>query len=131
MHPDAYADTMETFGDKVATAVTTVHDSWTNGGTVLHCTAGRDRTGLVLGLLLQLPDIPGDQQTGTNMSGSMPPVLMASTNTTAQARCHTLMSRITSCRIRKGTADRLSSYRRFLKQWPGDRVAELLDRHGL
>ena len=59
MHPDAYTDTMETFGERVALAIGTVRDSWLDGGTVLHCTAGRDRTGLVLGLLLQLPDIPG------------------------------------------------------------------------
>src|SRR5699024_661254 len=58
-HADTYHDTMDTFGDRVACAIQMVLGSWKTGGTVLHCTAGRDRTGLVVGLLLQLPDIPG------------------------------------------------------------------------
>ncbi|WP_043058841.1 tyrosine-protein phosphatase [Enteractinococcus helveticum] len=132
MHPGAYADTMETFGDRVATAITTVRDSWTDGGTVLHCTAGRDRTGLVLGLLLQLPDIPGGPADwaehervyasgayGINEHHRTSPVP------------HPYESYLPPADFEKELADRLSSYRRFLRQWPGDRVAELLDRHGL
>lgn len=129
MHPDAYQDTMDTFGDRVANAITSVLDSWKQGGTVLHCTAGRDRTSLVLGLILQLPDIPGgpadweEQQSfyasgahGINEHHRTSPVP------------HPYEWYLEPAAFERELADRLASYRRFLQEWPGDRVLELLAR---
>lgn len=130
MHPDAYPDTMETFGPRVAGAIHHVLDAWKTGGVVLHCTAGRDRTGLVLGLLLQLPNIPGGSATwqeqaqvyasgayGINEHHRVHPIP------------HPYESYLPPEEFRTQLQDRLNSYQRFLDQWPGDRVIELLNQY--
>ncbi len=129
MHPDAYHDTMETFGDRVATAITTLREAWADGGTVLHCTAGRDRTGLVLGLLLQLPDIPGgaadwDEQQRVYASGAYG----INEHHRTSPIPHPYESYLAPSEFHRELEGRLASYRKFLQEWPGDRVAELLAR---
>ncbi|WP_022869396.1 tyrosine-protein phosphatase [Yaniella halotolerans] len=130
MHPDAYQDTMDTFGDRVATAISTVLDAWQDGGTVLHCTAGRDRTGLVLGLVLQLPDIPGgaadwEEQQRVYASGAHG----INEHHRTSPVPHPYESYLKPDAFHRELADRLASYRKFLRQWPGERVLELLARN--
>lgn len=127
MHPDAYPDTMATFSTRVATAITTLRDAWLHSGTVLHCTAGRDRTGLVLGLLLQLDDIPGgaadwEEQERIYASGTHG----INEHHRTSPVPHPYESYLSPGEFQQELADRLSSYRRFLREWPADRVQELL-----
>lgn len=128
MHPDAYHDMMQTFGDRVAAALATVRDSWADGGTVLHCTAGRDRTGLILGLLLQLPDIPGgpadwEEHERVYASGAYG----INEHHRTSPIPHPYESYLPPAEFAKELTDRLASYRRFLREWPGQRVIDLLD----
>ncbi|WP_311477751.1 tyrosine-protein phosphatase [uncultured Gulosibacter sp.] len=51
MHTNQYRDYLRLFGDRVAAAVARVANA--GPGTVVCCSAGRDRTGLVTGLLLR------------------------------------------------------------------------------
>ena len=130
MHPDAYQDTMETFGDRVAAAMATVLDSWQAGGTVLHCTAGRDRTGLVLGLILQLPDIPGgaagwEEQANVYASGAHG----INEHHRVHPIPHPYESYLEPAAFQRELHDRLDSYQQFLRKWPAARVQELLERH--
>lgn len=130
MHPDAYHDTMETFGDRVATAISTVLESWQTGGTVLHCTAGRDRTGLVLGLILQLPDIPGgaadwEEQARVYASGAHG----INEHHRTSPIPHPYESYLEPAEFHRELEDRLTSYRKFLAEWPADRVHELLESY--
>lgn len=128
-HPDTYHDTMATFGGRVAGAIQMVLDSWEAGGTVLHCTAGRDRTGLVLGLLLQLPDIPGgaadwDEQENVYASGAHG----INEHHRTSPIPHPYESYLEPDAFERELSDRLASFHRFLLQWPGERVQELLAR---
>lgn len=128
-HPDTYQDTMDTFGDRVALAIRTVLDAWYEGGTVLHCTAGRDRTSLVIGLVLQLPDIPGgaaDWEEHERVYASGAYGINEHHRTSPVS--HPYESYLAPHEFERELADRLASYRRFLKEWPGDRVQELLWR---
>lgn len=130
MHPDTYHDTMETFGDRVAVAIHTVLDSWQTGGTVLHCTAGRDRTGLVLGLVLQLPDIPAgpadwEEQARVYASGAHG----INEHHRVHPIPHPYESYLEPHEFQRELKDRLDSYQRFLREWPGERVQALLERH--
>lgn len=127
MHPDAYPDTMATFGDRVASAINALRDAWASGGTVLHCTAGRDRTGLVMGLLLQLPDVPGgaadwEEHARIYASGAYGINEHHRTSRVPHPYESWLPEDVFADQLR----DRLASYRRFLGEWPADRVAALL-----
>lgn len=51
MHTDQYRDYLRLFGDRVAAAVGRIANA--GPGTVVCCSAGRDRTGLVTGILLR------------------------------------------------------------------------------
>lgn len=127
MHPDAYPDTMRTFGDRVATAITALRDAWGTGGAVLHCTAGRDRTGLVIGLMLQLPDVPGgpaDWEEHRRIYASGAHGINEHHRTSPVP--HPYESWLPPAEFSAELDDRLASYRRFLRDWPGDRVAALL-----
>ncbi|MGZ8688762.1 MAG: tyrosine-protein phosphatase [Gaiellaceae bacterium] len=53
---EMYITTFERHGDRVAAAVSAVADA--NGAVVVHCFAGKDRTGLVSALLLSLAGVP-------------------------------------------------------------------------
>jgi len=130
MHPDAYQDTMETFGDRVAGAIWTVLESWQAGGTVLHCTAGRDRTSLVLGLTLQLPDIPGgaadwEEHARVYASGAHG----INEHHRDHPIPHPYESYLEPDVFQQELKQRLESYQQFLRNWPGERVQELLQRH--
>ncbi|GAA2039064.1 hypothetical protein GCM10009720_19480 [Yaniella flava] len=128
MHPDAYHDTLATFGDRVAAAVSTLVDSWEAGGTVLHCTAGRDRTSLIMGLALQLPNIPGgaadwEEHKRVYASGAYG----INEHHRTSPIPHPYESYLEPEAFDRELADRLASYRTFLKEWPGERVQELLE----
>lgn len=47
-HPDGYATYLRLFGQRVASALLAVAEA--PGGVIVHCSAGRDRTGLVVAL---------------------------------------------------------------------------------
>lgn len=54
-----YAHTLERRGDRIAEAVTAVAEA--DGPVVVHCAAGKDRTGLVAALLLALAGVPDEE----------------------------------------------------------------------
>jgi len=56
---DAYLDILETFHANFARAITAVARA-PEGGVVVHCLVGRDRTGLVTALLLRLAGVEAD-----------------------------------------------------------------------
>lgn len=58
-HPAHYPDLLERYPDRIGTAMARTLAAIEAGGAVLHCSAGRDRTGLLTALLLQLPELPG------------------------------------------------------------------------
>jgi protein-tyrosine phosphatase len=68
-----YIDTLENSPDRVATAVAAVADTDHADGVVIHCLAGKDRTGIVSALLLGVADVPDEvvaadyAQSGPNM----------------------------------------------------------------
>jgi hypothetical protein len=53
-----YIDTLENNPERVATAVAAVADARHGDGVVIHCLAGKDRTGIVSALLLGVADVP-------------------------------------------------------------------------
>ncbi|MCB8913423.1 tyrosine-protein phosphatase [Rhodococcus rhodochrous] len=53
-----YRDVLQTHGERLAAAAQRCIDS--EGPILVHCAAGRDRTGLLVGLLLGLADVPHD-----------------------------------------------------------------------
>lgn len=55
--PEAYIATLEGFGNPIATIVQTIAHS-RPGRVVVHCSSGKDRTGLVTALILSLVGIP-------------------------------------------------------------------------
>jgi protein-tyrosine phosphatase len=57
---DAYLIFLERFADNVAAAVRAVVDA-PEGGVVIHCVGGKDRTGLLAAFLLHLAGVPEDQ----------------------------------------------------------------------
>ena len=56
---ELYVDVLEEHGARIAEAVTAVAES--GGAVVIHCAAGKDRTGLVSALLLSLAGVPDDE----------------------------------------------------------------------
>jgi protein-tyrosine phosphatase len=54
---DVYLEFLERFGASFARAITAVADA-PEGGVLIHCMAGRDRTGLLTALLLRLAEVP-------------------------------------------------------------------------
>ncbi len=56
--PEHYGLYVDVFGDRVAAAVLAVAEA--PGGVVVHCSAGRDRTGLVIGLGQRAAGVPDD-----------------------------------------------------------------------
>ncbi|GAB4097849.1 tyrosine-protein phosphatase [Sinomonas halotolerans] len=56
-HPEGYAEIMRLFPDRMVQVFRAIAEA--PGGVVLHCSAGRDRTGLIVTMLLQLADPAG------------------------------------------------------------------------
>lgn len=54
-HPDGYAGIVRLFPDRLVAVFRALAAA--PGGVVLHCSAGRDRTGLIVTMLLQLADL--------------------------------------------------------------------------
>ncbi len=71
---DGYIRTLERSPERVAAAVRAVSDSDYADGIVVHCFAGKDRTGIVSALLLGVADVPDEivaadyAESGRNMS---------------------------------------------------------------
>lgn len=57
--PQYYAENLRRWPDKVGAAISAVADAPV-GGVVIHCSAGRDRTGLITALLLELVGVHRD-----------------------------------------------------------------------
>ncbi|WP_029137466.1 tyrosine-protein phosphatase [Nakamurella lactea] len=58
-HPQGYADYLRLFPDRVAAAFRAVAAA--EGAVVIHCSAGRDRTGLIAAMLQELAGVPRGQ----------------------------------------------------------------------
>lgn len=58
-HPAHYPALLERYPERIGAALARTLAAVQAGGAVLHCSAGRDRTGLLTALLLQLPELPG------------------------------------------------------------------------
>jgi protein-tyrosine phosphatase len=56
---DDYKNLLDRFAGQVATIIRSVADA-PEGGVLVHCAAGKDRTGLVVALLLDLAGVPRD-----------------------------------------------------------------------
>lgn len=56
---ELYVDVLAEHGTRIAEAVTAVAES--DGAVVVHCAAGKDRTGIVSALLLSLAGVPDDE----------------------------------------------------------------------
>ncbi|MBC7590798.1 MAG: tyrosine-protein phosphatase [Salinibacterium sp.] len=54
--PSYYAENLRRWPDKIAAVIRSVANS-PKGGVVIHCSAGRDRTGLITALILSLCDV--------------------------------------------------------------------------
>ncbi len=66
-----YIDTLANRSDRVATAVAAVADADHADAVVIHCVAGKDRTGIVSALLLGVADVP-DQVVADDYAESGP-----------------------------------------------------------
>jgi len=68
-----YVRTLEEGSDRVASAVAAVADADASGTVVVHCFAGKDRTGIVTALLLSLAGVP-DEVVASDYAASGPGV---------------------------------------------------------
>ena len=68
---DLYIRTLERASDRVAAAVAAVADTDHADGVVIHCFAGKDRTGIVSALLLGAAGVP-DETVAADYAGSGP-----------------------------------------------------------
>lgn len=55
----SYVDLLERYAEHFATAIAAVADAG-EGGVVIHCAAGKDRTGLISAMLLDLAGVPAE-----------------------------------------------------------------------
>lgn len=128
-HPKYYQNMVETFPALVGSAVATTLQAWDEHGVVVHCSAGRDRTGLVLALLLQLPQIPGGaaswaEQARNYAAGTYGINDYRRTATTP----HPVERYIPPDDYDRQLRDRLSALHQFLNQWPAEKVQDLFGR---
>jgi len=72
-----YVRTLEAGPDRVASAVAAVADADPSGAVVVHCFAGKDRTGIVSALLLSVAGVP-DEAVADDYAASGPGVEMLS-----------------------------------------------------
>ena len=99
------------------------------GGAVLHCFAGRDRTGLLTALLLQLPELPGgpadrDEQHAVYTAGVRG---INDYRRTAEVP-HPYERWVPPEDWDAHLAERLAALDEVLDAWPADRVRALLPR---
>ncbi|NLE99236.1 MAG: tyrosine-protein phosphatase [Propionibacterium sp.] len=127
-HPRLYADLVGFFPQKVARALRIILDEWRDGGVVVHCSAGRDRTGLATAMLLQLEEVPGgaadwEEQRGNYATGVLGMNEFWRTTTLTHPHERYLEERQLSPLL----DERLEALRVFLADWPGERVARLME----
>jgi len=84
--PDSYRLMVDASRDRLAAALTAIAES-PPGGVVLHCHAGRDRTGVVVALALSLAGVPAESiATDYALSDNCSPATMVNTLTHLAAR---------------------------------------------
>ena len=126
-HPRYYNDAVRIFPDKVADALTALRERWDAGGVVVHCSAGRDRTGMLTALLLQLDDIPGGPASWEEQAAVYSAAVRGiNEHHRTSGIKHPYESYQSPDVLEPTLEDRLDSLKSFLKEWPGDRVAELM-----
>ena len=128
-HPRYYNDAVRIFPDKVADALNVLRERWEAGGVVVHCSAGRDRTGMLTAILLQLDDVPGGPADWEEQAAVYSAAVRGINehHRTSGIR-HPYESYQEPDVLEPALQDRLLSLREFLDDWPGERVAELMAR---
>lgn len=130
-HPKYYYDNVGTFPNLVGSAVATLLHAWQQHPVVVNCSAGRDRTGLVVALTLQLPEAPGgaadlDEQLRVYSAGAWGSNEHRRTSTVP----HPYETYIEPEQFDRELAGRLASLEEFLADWPAEKVRELMS-HGV
>lgn len=126
-HPRYYDDAVRLFPEKVAQALGEIKARWGEGGVVVHCSAGRDRTGMLTALLLQLDDVPGGAA-GWEEQARLYSAAVRGINEHHRTSGvpHPHESYQEPSVLEPALQDRLGSLRGFLEAWPAERVAELM-----
>ncbi|OFR90591.1 hypothetical protein HMPREF2863_06580 [Micrococcus sp. HMSC067E09] len=128
-HPAHYPDLLERYPDRIGAALARTLAAMEAGGAVLHCSAGRDRTGLLTALLLQLPELPGgpadrDEQHAVYTAGVRG---INDYRRTAKVP-HPHERWVPPEDWDAHLAERLAALDEVLDAWPADRVRALLPR---
>lgn len=126
-HPRYYEDAIRIFPDKVAAALRELVDRWASGGVVVHCSAGRDRTGMLTALVLQLPDVPGGPA-GWEEQAAVYSAAVRGINEHHRTSGikHPYESYQGPEEFEPALQDRLRTLKAFLEAWPGERVVQLI-----
>lgn len=123
-HPSQYEDLLRLFPEKVAAAVRAVRDAWADGGVVVHCSAGRDRTGLILALLLQLDAIPGGPASREEQLASYEAAVRGMNHHwLTSGHTHPHERYLEPEEFEPRVAGRIAALNAFLDDWPAERVA--------
>ncbi|AXR74919.1 tyrosine-protein phosphatase [Auritidibacter ignavus] len=127
--PSSYQDIIETFPDMVATAVEAVLAPLERGeSVVVHCSAGRDRTGLVVTLALQSGRVPGGGTTLHELLAVHEAALRGiNDHHLHSAVPHPIERGLTGEEFERDLAFRARALEKFVRQWTPRRVAEFLD----
>lgn len=126
-HPKLYDDAVRIFPEKVGAALSRIRDAWRDGGVVVHCSAGRDRTGMMLALLLQLDDIPGGAATWEEQAANYSTAVRGMNEfwgTTSLT--HPIERYYPPEEFEPRLAERVEALRVFLEDWPKERVERLM-----
>ena len=128
-HPAHYAALLERYPERIGAALDRTLTAVRDGGAVLHCSAGRDRTGLLTALLLQLTELPGgaagrDEQHAVYTAGVRG---INDYRRTAEAP-HPYERYVPPQDWDGHLAERLSALDAVLDAWPAERVRGLLPR---
>lgn len=130
-HPRFYQHTVASFPHLVGKALANTLEAWITGGVVVNCSAGRDRTGLVVAMLLNTDRAPGGradwaEQAAVYRAG----VLGINEYRKIADRPHPVERLILDADLEDHIAERLVTLQEFLGQWPAEKINRLMDQYG-